>query len=572
MQTEAKNQMFKNNARKSLQLAPEHPWNHTDPATLGPCLAQFLQGHESYYRTWAENWFVTMQYVFGNHNFKWSRKWGFAVDFDQLRNQKQSTSYIRAYTNVARIAIESLTSSLYSNPPSWDVEAMDESATSGRRQKKITGKLLDGLYESMMVDTDASAAAFVFAMFGQFAWDAGWNPMAGRVVEIPRYEKQKQSAFSSYMAPNLATSGLIEVPTQITDTGGRPYMEDDWNIKKDAMGRQIIDKVFSGSPSLGVLTPFEYRRETGSMGMHKTRYVEKFRLMDYDKWLDEYGQVPGKTRFFGQVQPVYANQTVYQFALRFFMRMMYVTPPTVEDIGRGGAGYGGGGGFGSMLRNKVLVCEHFDEPHPTKWPEGRRVITANGDCTHITKPQYNTSKLDGWHPLSEAQWMNCYPSSVASGPMQDLVKKNHEVNVLDSFIATAMRRNLGSQLLVKTGSGIDPNRLTGEPGVAHEVTDPFGARYLHDEIPVPPVVGTIRSMLMEDTYNQSGALEAQRGGTGDKANSGYQAKINEEREEKRLAPARKGFRKAMAGAGEKLLYALKSNVVKLDDSLMGYLI
>ena len=512
---------------------------------------------------------MTMQYVFGNHNFKWSRKWGFAVDFDHLRQRKQSSAYIRAYTNIARIAIESLTSSLYSNIPVWDVEAIDESATSGRRQKKITGKLLEGLYQTLMIDKDAGAAAFVFALFGQFAWESKWSPMAGRVVEIPRYEKKRQAAFSSYMAPNPPTAGLIETPTMIADTGGRPYLEDDWTIKRDGMGREIFDKVFSGNPDMGVLTPFEYRRGVGTIGMHKTRYAEVFRLMDYDEWLDTYGQVGGKTRFFNDVQPIYANSSVYQFALRFYMRMMYITPPSAEDMGQNAAGLGFGS---SMLKHKVLVCEHFDEPHPTKWPEGRRVIMSNGACTHITKPQYNTNKRDGWHPLSEAQWMNCYPSSIASGPMQDLVKKNHEVNVLDSFIATAVRRNLGSQLLIKTGSGIDPERLTGEPGVAHEVTDPFGARWMHDEIPIPPVVASIRSMQMEDAYNQAGSLDAQRGENRDGAKSGYQAKIYEEREEKRLAPARKAFRNALANGGEKLLYALKTNVVKLDDSLMGYLI
>jgi hypothetical protein len=155
--------------------------------------------------------------------------------------------------------------------------------------------------------------------------------------------------------------------------------------------------------------------------------------------------------------------------------------------------------------------------------------------------------------------------------MQDLVKKNHEVNVLDSFIATSMRRSLGGQYLVKIGSGIDPNRLTGEPGVAHEVTDPYGIRILHDEIPIPPVVQAIRQSQMDDAYNQSGALEAQRGSNQDGANSGYQAKIYEEREEKRLAPARKAFRLAVASSGEKMIHALKANVITLEDSLMGYL-
>lgn len=566
MNAAKKTQFFKNNQRMAAQLAHSSPWNVTDPAELGPCITTFVNQHESYFRRWAESWFMTMMYVFSQHNFKWSARHGFAVDFDDLRRRTPS-NFLRAYTNIARIAIESLVAGLYSNMPVWDAETIDESAIAGRRQRKIISKLLGGTYNAIQADKDLGAAAFVFAMFGQMAFDSSWNPMAGKIIEIPRYVKQQMPTFTSYMAPNAATQGLIETPTVVTDVGGRPYLENDWIIQRDDMGREIIDKVFAGSPELNVLTPFEYRRMIGSIGTHKTRAVQIFRLVDFDKWLDRYGQLDGKTRFYEQVQPVYGNQNVYEFAFRFFMRMMYVAPPSMDDIGGSNYGYGGA----MALRNKVLVVEHYDEPHPLKWPQGRRVIISNGQCTHITKPQYNTGKMDGWHPLSEAQWMNCYPSSIASGPMQDVARKNHELNVLDSFMATAARRNFAAPLLIKVGSGIDPDRLVGEPGTAHEVADPYGARFLHDEIPIPPVLTAMREILKQDTYDQSGALDAQRGGqTG--AKSGYQDKIIEEREEKRLAPARKAFRSAVAGSGEKILYALKANVIRLDDSMVGYMI
>lgn len=567
MDSAEKTQMLKSNVTKSMSLAPEDPWNQTKPEELGPCITAFLESHEPYFRKWAENWYMTMQYVFGQHNFRWSRRNGFAVDFDWLRQKRSPSSYVRAYTNIARIAVESLTSGLYSNIPSWDVEAVDESATAGRRQKKIISKLLEGLFSTLQCDKDAGAAAFVFSMFGQVAFESGWNPMSGRVIEQPRYLKSQKPPYTSWMAPNpIIPGGLIQAPTQARGLDGKPYLEDNWSIATDANGRQIIDRIFTGNPQMNVLTPFEYRRAVGSAGMHKTRYTQIFRLMDYDKWLDIYGQVGGKTRFFKDVQPVYAIAPIYQFALRFYMRMMYVTPPAGEEYGtRWGSTMTGG------LKHKVLVVEHFDEPHPLKWPEGRRVIVANGACTHITKPDYNTQKLDGWHPLSEAQWMNAYPSSVASGPMQDLVKKNQELNVMDSFIATAMRRSLGGQYLIKVGSGIDPNRLIGEPGMAHEVTDPYGIRILHDELAIPPVVAAIRDMQKQDAYDQAGALESQRG-LPDQGKSGYQTKLFEEREEKRLAPARKAFRNAIASAGEKLIYATHRNVIKLDDALMGYMI
>lgn len=566
MDNAQKTAMFKANATKALALAPEHPWNHTDPALLGPVVTSFIELHEPYFRRWAESWFMTMQFVFGNHHMKWSPRMGFAVDFDTQR-RRGSRSPVKAYTNVARIAIESLTAGLYANMPIWDIEAIDTGAVSGRRQKKIMGGLLDGLFQTLLMDKDASAAAFVFSMFGQMAFDSDWNPMAGRVIEMQRFAKTKKPAFTSYMAPNVSTGGLIETPTGVTDSSGRPYLEETWDVQKDGMGREIIDRILTGNPTVNVRTPFEYRRALGSVGMHKSRYVQTFDLLDYDKWLDLYGQIPGKTRFFDDVQPVYGQSAVWQFALRFFMRMTSVTPPSEED-------YGARWGYaiGNSLRHKVLVVNHYDEPHPNKWPQGRRLVIANGACTHITKPNYNTGKLDGWHPLSEAQWINSYPSSVATGPMQDLVKKNKEVNVLDTYIAMAVRRTLGGQYLVGTKSGLDPERLTGEPGLAHMVTDPFAVRILHDEIPISPVVQQIRASNMEDAYNQSGALDAQRGSTDDKAKSGYQAKINEEREEKRLSPSRKAFRTALAGAGEKMLVSLHTNAVELDKALMGYLV
>lgn len=564
---EQKAAMFKANAQRSMQLSPNLPWNQTKPEDLGPCITSFLNKHEPYFSKWAENWYMTMQYVFGQHNFRWSRRNGFAVDFDQLRQKRNPSSYVRAYTNIARIAAESLSSGLYSNMPSWDVAAVDDSATAGRRQKKIIGRLLDGLFKTLQCDKEAAAAAFVFSMFGQVAFESGWNPMAGRVIEQPRFIKGKRPPMTSWMAPNpFIPGGLIETPTLDRGANGRPYLESSWDVARDASGREIIDRIFTGNPCINVLTPFEYARGVGTSGMHKTRYTQIYRLMDYDKWLDTYGQVSGKTRFFKDIEPVFANSSTYQFALRFYMRMMWVTPPAGEEYGtRWGSTMVGD------LGSKVLVVEHFDEPHPLKWPEGRRVIVSNGQCTHITKPDYNTNKLDGWHPLSEAQWMNCYPSSIASGPMQDLVKKNQELNVMDSFIATAMRRSLGGQYLIKIGSGIDPNRLTGEPGLAHEVTDPFGIRILHDELAIPPVVAQIREMQEQSAYQQAGALESQRGVV-DEGKSGYQTKLFEEREAKRLAPARKAFRVAVAAAGEKLIYALHKNVIKLDQGLMGYMI
>lgn len=565
MRDAEKAELIERNIRRAKMMAPESPWNTFEPEKLGPAVMSYISSREPYFRRWAELWFSTFQFLFGNHNFKWSRKYGFAVDYDMLKSDTPNAQ-MRSYTNIARLAVESLTSMLYSNIPEWDAETINESSITGRKFKKICERLLEGMYMSINMDNDVSAAAFVMATFGQVATNARYDLLGGKVVEVNKYHPGQSPLLTSYMAPNAVTQGLIEVPTNVVDTTGQPYLDYLMKPERDIQGRQVVDRIYAGSPSVDVYTPFEYDRDIGTTGMHKTRSVRIYKLMDYDQWLDEYGLLEGKTKFFDQIQPVYASPQVHLFALRLFMRLQTVTPPEETSYGR----FIGGMGTG-LFKYKVLVIEHYDRPHPKKWPQGRRVVVSNGFCTHITKPQYNTEKMDGWHPLSEAQWMNCYPSSIASGPMQDVVRKNREINVKDSLIATALRRNMGSQLLVKMGMGIDPHQFIGEPGMAWEVTDPFGARWLHDDMPIPPVIAPLRQQDKEDIYEQTGALEAQRGEPSRGATSGYQEKQREEREEKRLAPARKAFRQMVASTGEKLLYAIKAQAPRLDDYTIGYL-
>jgi hypothetical protein len=201
----------------------------------------------------------------------------------------------------------------------------------------------------------------------------------------------------------------------------------------------------------------------------------------------------------------------------------------------------------------------------------RRLVIANGECVAITEPDYTTNKMDGWHPLVESQWLTAAPNSIAAGPTNDVIRKNKELNVKDSLMATAVRRNMGSELLVKAGSGYDPQKKTGEPGNIQEVNDVNGARWLHDDMPIPPVMSRLREMDKEDVYETSGAMDALRGAPSVGSNSGYQEKQREEREEKRLGPARKEFEFGVSAVGEKLVACLKANVIKLDDNVMGFM-
>ena len=541
------------------------PWNITDTTRLGQTIVEFVKDYEPFYRRWAEKWFENFQFVYGNQSVRWSKRWGFAVDVDFLR--RVPSINMRAQTNISRVALEALSSLIFAQLPEWEVDACDESSLKGRRIQKILSKLLDAYMIRLNMHEEFNDAALIFAAFGQFASWIDWDANAGALLEIPQYKKTKAPIYTSSVMQNPYTGGVTQVPVQSRDAMGNPMFEDSWQPVLDPSGRQQIDRLFAGDVKIEILTPFEYRREPGSSGMHNTRWIQRFKLLDYDQYLDEYQHVEGKTRAYNSIRPIYADPTIYSFAIQHFMRMQFTAPPSLQDAFRRNESI-----FSSrMFRNKVFVIEHWDRPHIRKWPLGRRVVVTNGEATHVTTPSYSTNTSDGWHPAVEAQWMKLKPNSLAAGPMNDVIAKNREMNIKDSLIATAIRRNMGSTLLTKIGSGIDPQKLSGTPGEIHEVSDPFGARWLHDEMPIPPVLTTLRQMDREDAWELTGAGDALRGQASVGSSSGYQEKQREEREEKRLTPAKRAFERGISGIGMKLYACLKANVRRLDDQVVGYL-
>lgn len=550
---------------KAHQLAPEAPWNNWKVDDLGSITMQFMEDLEPYFSRWAEIWYQNFQFVYGNQSMRWSRRYGYAVDSDFLR--KEPSVNQRSQTNVSRVVVEALTSMIYANLPAWDVDASDESSVKGKRFKRIINAFLDAYMIRLCMDKEFQTAATVFASFGQCGMWTDWDHRGGQIISIPQWQKVAVEVFTDFMASNMATGGLLEMPTPALDAMGQPRQEMRWQPVLDAQGQQVTQQRFAGDGRVTVLTPFEYRRAPGSYGTHKTRYIERIRLLDFDEYLDEYGRVDGKTKFWKSVQPVYNNQAVWRIAVRHFMRMQFTTPPALGDVyQRPQTAW-----KISAMRNKVLVAEHWDEPHDVKWARGRRLVITNGQCTHVTEPNYSTNKLDGWHPLSEAQWLAIAPSSIATGPMNDVVQKNRELNVTDSLIATAVRRNMGSSLLIKPGIGLDPQRFTGEPGKIHETPDPYGARWLHDEQPIPAVIHQLRDGYKEDVYETSGAKDALRGDRTPGVSSGYAYRQVQEREERRLAPARKAFQGLARSCGEKLWACVSQNAQKLGDDVMGFM-
>lgn len=552
---------------KAEHFSGELPWNTRDIDQLGPAIMQYMEDHEPFFRRWAETWFTNFQFVYGNQSVKWSRRYGYAVDVDYL--QRQPALNQRAQTNITRVVAEALCSFVYANLPEWSVDAANESSTRGKRFKKIVQNLLDAYMQRLCMNVELKSAAMIYAVYGAFGAQIDWDPIGGRLVEVPKFKRVQAPVFTDYNAPNPVLGDLLATPTQVLNAQGQPIMGQRWEPVLDQMGKQIIERFFAGDVRVDILTPFEYRRTVGSPGMHKTKTIDRLMLLDYDEFLDLYSNVPGKTKLWNQVEPIYQNPAIYRLAMRHFMRMQFTTPPGLNELtNRPEVVF-----RSNMFRHKVLVVEHWDKPHPVKWPLGRRVVVCNGEATHVTVPSYSTGKMDGWHPFVEAQWLNVAPSSLSAGPLNDVVSKNRELNIMDSLQATMARRNFGSQLLLKTGSGLDPQRFTGEPGMVHVVPDPFGARWLHDDMPVPPVLPEMRKGIKDDTYESSGAGDALRGERSPGAPSGYAQQIIREREESRLSNPRKTFESGVGGIGEKIFFCLKGNAPgKLDDKVMGYLI
>lgn len=554
---------------KNFQLAklhsPELPWCQDEVEKLGPCIMQFVLEQETFRRRWCQKWFENINFVYGNQNVKWSQRYDFAVDVDFLRRESPLSQ--KSATNISRTVLEALASLIYGDMPTFDADTADESSMKGKRFKKISEKLLDAYMVRLLMDKELFNAALMYCAYGQMAAKIDWNHNTGQPINIPQWRKKRAPVYTTGMVENAYLGGLLEVPLQAVDTQGNPLFEERWEPSTDNEGMQIIKQVSAGDVRVQMLSPFEYCREIGSHGMHKTKWVQHVRLLDYDEYLTEYENEGGRTKHFKQVLPTQSDAVIHSFAIRHFMRLQYITPPSLMDS------------FkrtetiikGSLFKHKVLVVEHYDRPSD-EWENGRKVIIVNGRCTHVTQPSYHTNKLDGWHPFVEAQWMTIAPASIATGPLNDVVAKNRESNVADSLISTALRRNLGSIALVKTGSGLDPQKLSGEPGQILETNDPTNAiHYVGNENPIPAVLSQLKTMYKDEIYEVSGAMDAIRGDRSKGVTAGYALKQLQEREEKRLTPARRQFEHFVSGIGEKVLACLKGNVIKLDDNVMGFM-
>jgi hypothetical protein len=543
------------------------PWCVEDPEKLGPCITEFMYTSETYVKRWSQKWFENYQFIYGNQQLRWSKRYDFAVDYDFLRKNNTPLNQ-KSQTNISRVIAEALTSAIYGTLPTWEVTAADESSQKGTRLGKLGEKILDYHVQALKAGNKFRSSAAAFVTFGQVAIKVEWDKNGGGLRWTPRYQRKQAPVMTTMMVPEPILGGLIEKSVPATDMNGQPIMDERWEPVKDQYGKQQLDPSPLGGIKLTIRTPFSLRRSPGAVGLDDAKWIEDIEVMDFDEFLSKYKDIKGKTRFFEEVSPGLDQSGAYSFALRHYMRMHYVVPSFHEDSVRGVEVTNNSYYFNT----KVLVVEHYDRPDPERWPMGRLVIVANGQCVAVTEPQFHNNAVDGWHPYSEALWWCCPPSNYATGPMNDVIGKNRELNVTDSLISTSLLRNLGSQLLIKVGSGLDRNKISGTPGEIHEVNDPGNAAlWLHDPTPISPAISQVRTQHKDDVYETSGAQDSLRGDRSKGVTAGYALRQLQEREERRLTPARDAFADMIANVGAKILACFQQNAVYLGDQMMGYL-
>lgn len=551
---------------RAKRLCGDLPWNQDDPRKLGQVISEFTERFDAYLAPWSQLWFENFSYIYGNQDVRWSKKWGFAVDVDFLSRRSTSLN-TRSKTNVARVVYESLTSLIFGNAPDWDVIAADESSTQGRRFQYMIEALLDCQYERLSMEQELRSFTGNLTAFGMSAAKIDWCTSTGSIQEIPMMEEQDVSLYESY-PQSLSALGLVDVILGSDNGSGQPLTERRLVPKRDEHGAVVTEKRWTGDVRITTLTPFEYRRELNPHGAHKSKWVQHIRIMDFDDYLKEYNALDGRTAYYDRVEPGMMHNSCYKFAIRQFMRMNFVTPMAPGDVRRLT--------YSSLkqdfLKNKVIVIEHYDRPDADKWATGRLSVVVNGYLTHQTKPQYSTRKTNGWHPFVEANWLTLSPSAMPSSPMNDIIAKNRELNILDSLIDTATLRNMGSMLLVKSGGGLDPQMLTGEPGQVFEVNDPSNtATWMRDPLPIPPIAPQLRDMKKDDIFEISGSRDAIRGDRSKGISSGYGQKVVEEREQARLTPVRRELERATGEMGQKIVACIKQCAPSLDELTFGYL-
>jgi hypothetical protein len=548
------------------------PWQTNELSALEGSINSLTVTADLINRRWAQKWFENFQFVMGNQNLKWSKKFDFAFDTDFL-SQDTSMNRNKTTTNISRVVCETLSSHLFSNMPELDIVSKYEDSSRTERLALLL-KAMKGAYDERLdLHSEFDMGSVGLVMYSKIYFKISFDRNQGSLLKRIKQQVIKVPKLATTMETDPLTGQNVVVPVIVKDEQGQPVMIETFDDVLDELGNPIEEQVTTGDAEVEVCTPFEMRIDSTAKTFARSKWIQQIRIMDYDDFMTEYGEQPGMLEDrLRRIKGGTINSPVMSLAIRHFLRTMYSAPPSLDYAGRSTTAPM------TMLKNKVLVIEHYDRPteghkyNPTPWlKEGRRVVMANGYIVGISTPQYRTNKKDGWHPFVEARWMPLPPSSESSGPMSDIVQKNRQINLTDTLMQMAIERQSNSTLLINESSGLDKDKWTGEPGQTFTVVgDPStAASYVADKNPLPALVNQYRQMQKDDIYEISGAQDAMRGQKNSGATSGYQAKIYEEREKRRVSKAKRNWEYAIGSVYEKLFCCVQQNMVKFDDSIVN---
>lgn len=556
----------------NLNYSATVPWQTNEINALEGSINSLTVSADLINRRWAQKWFENFQFVLGNQNLKWSKKYDFAFDTDFL-SQDTAMNRNKTQTNVSRTVYETLASHLFSNMPELDITNKYEDSSRTERLTSLLKSLKAAYDERLDLHSEYDCASGGLVLYSKIYFKVGFNKNQGSYFKRAKQQITKVPKLTIVQEKDPLTGQAHAVPTIVKDEAGNPVMIESFEDVLDEAGNPVLDQVLTGDAEVEVCTPFEMRIDSSAKTFSRSKWIQQIRVMDYDDFMQEYGDQPGMIEErMSKVKGGTINSPVMSLAIRHFLRTMYSAPPSMDYAGRSTTAPM------TMLRNKVLVVEHYDRPteghkyNPTPWlKEGRRVVMANGYIVGMSTPQYRTNKKTGWHPFIEIKWTALPPSTESTGPMSDIVQKNRQINLTDTLMQMAIERQSNSTMLINEASGIDKDKWTGTPGQVFTVVgDPNNAAaYVADKNPLPALVTQYREMQKEDIYEISGAQDAMRGQRQPGTTSGYQAKIYEEREKRRLSRAKKNWEKGIAELYEKLFCCIQQNMVKVDDSVVS---
>lgn len=547
------------------------PWTTNDPMKLENAINGLAVQADFQNRQWAQKWFENFQFVMGNHYLKWSRQFDFAIDTDYLKGGNSDQK--RSQTNISRTVLESLATLIYSQLGDVICDSKYDSSSRGARLARVVESLVECYNERLNLHEEFDVGSVLYVMFSKVYAAVTFNRTMGGTFKRPKQQLVKVPKMTTRANTDPLTGETIVVPTPVMGRDGQPVMIDSFENVIGPDGQPVYEYVKAGDVEVEMLSPFEVASDPMCKTFAKSQWVQRYRVMDYDKFMTEYGDDPGViASAIDRIQAGVVAAPIRNMAIRHFLRTVFAIPPSMD--------FSGQLNLTSlfMMRNKVFVIEHYDRPseghrkNQTPWlSEGRRCILANGKLAVVSTPQYRMSSGTGWHPLVEAKWLPLAPSTQSSGPMSDTVQKNRELNLVDTLISLALQRQAASTLLVNENAGIDKTKWSGEPGMSFYTSgDPSSAvAYASDKNPMPALAERQREMVKEDVFDVSGAQESIRGERSIGATSGYQARLYEEREKKRTSKASNNWESFVKSIYEKICCCLQQNAIKLDDSVIS---